>query len=337
MRPLNWFVVALAAALVTFASGCARTTPLPAAAAGTALAVITTAGPAWHSTAPTTVPAGSRLRPATTRTVESPVVSSAQPAADQLTWQDGPDELDIAWGGPAPAQTSGAADNNLQGRAAQMGYTVTAAAQVDQELTHPSPAHQRKVIVSGHPAVESTSAAPPSASLGVQADRWVSWQLKDGRYVHIWQANADETTLLAFAATVTEHTITLPQYMTAGLMLPGLPTQFVDTSPGQYGITWCRAGFTTKELDLTGEPCVGLFVNHGDEAYRIAIMINGGPTVQAGNLTVHTGGHQAYALVNNSLSITLNSDNSFQLTPGELASIIAAVRYDSSIPSRPTT
>lgn len=265
--------------------------------------------------------------------VLSPVFSSVEPSMDRLTWQSGPDELDVAWGGPAAPQTSGAPTYGLQGRTAQAGYVVTAEADLDTRDIDPSTLRQRKVSFAGHDGIESSAVtASPSTDVGVQADRWISWPLSDGRFVHVWKAYADEPTLLAFARTFAEHEITFTPHLAVGVMLPRLPTQFTASGPGYYGITWCPEHFSSLEFDLVREPCIGVSLNRNSQAYRAGININGGPDVQTGKLIVHTGGHQAYALPADGFSITVHSDDSFKLTPLELAAIINSVRYDPSIP-----
>ncbi|MET3808566.1 hypothetical protein ABIB25_005595 [Nakamurella sp. UYEF19] len=289
-------------------------------------------GPVWDTVPPTTVPAGSRLTATATQQVVSPVSSSAQPSTDRLTWQSGPDELDVAWGGPAVPQTSGAPTAGLQGQTAQSGYTVTDGADLDSHNIDPSTLRQTKVSIANHDAVESTAARSPSTTVGVQANRWISWPLHDGRFVHVWKAYADEPTLLAFARTFAEYDVTLARHLAVGVMMPGLSTEFTTSSPGQYGMTWCPAHFSSAKFELVGEPCVGVFLSRNNEVDRIELMINGGPDVQTGKLTVHTGGHQAYALPANGFSVVVNSDDSLKLTPVELATIINSVRYDPSIP-----
>lgn len=287
----------------------------------------------WEVAPPTTVPAGSRLAATSAQQVVSPVASSAQPSADRLTWQDGPDELDVAWGGPAATPTSGAPTAGLQGQTAQAGYTITDAVELVAHDIDTSTLRHTTVSVAGHDAVESTAVtAPQVTDPGVQANRWISWPLRNGRFLHVWKAYADGPALLAFAQTFAEHDVTLPRYMTVGVMLPGLPTKFTAGGPGLYGIDWCPAHFSSSRSDLKGEPCVGVYLDRNAEAGRAGVMINGGPDVNTGTLTVHTGRHQAYALPADGFAITVNSDDSFKLTPLELATIIHSVRYDPSMP-----
>jgi len=261
-------------------------------------------------------------------------------APDSLGWSSTADELDVFWGAPAPYQTSGSPNLYPQGQGAHQGYEVTSKAQivVDVKLTGPITTHPVSVV--GHPAILSTTARPPSLGYGVQAVECVSRQLPDGRYIHVWLANADTAALLTFAGSLVESPETLRPQMLLGLTLPGLMSRSLVSAigtqfPTRASMELCPSG-TLPDPSTTGlaSKCLSAWIFSGTNVARLSLnQTVPVQVVRTGGLEVQTypGTKFAYAGAGQASAIVVQAPAVAPISAAELAAIVSSVRFDPAI------
>jgi hypothetical protein len=81
--------------------------------------------------------------------------------------------------------------------------------------------------------------APAGAidALGFPAERRLTWQLGDGRWIHVWFENGSDQALVAFAVGVVERPTPLIRTIGIGVGLPGIPDDFSVNSTALDGST----------------------------------------------------------------------------------------------------
>jgi hypothetical protein len=228
-----------------------RTTSLIAAAA----AVVVLAGGAgiagalfWHRStgpaAPTpvvTVPAvplppNTKLVRHQLQTVTSPVTAMPPTGLSGHVWMSAPGRLAVSFFNPAApgnAMTSGGASLAQSGNSggaspATAGYTITD--ERDEKLQSFGPSGpvtatvtRQDIRVGIHAATLDTAPADTNDDFGFPAGERISWQLPDGRWIHVWASGAgDKSALPDFAAGITDSPQTLNRTVGIGLTLDGL-------------------------------------------------------------------------------------------------------------------
>lgn len=140
----------------------------------------------------------------------------------------------FGWSGESAAPGSASAAGP---RAA--GYVVTATR--DEALTTvgsdgpvSATVSRRDITVGGHPATLETAPAGTTNEIGMPAEERITWQLADGRWIHVWTEGLapDPGALESFAGGITEAPQTLDRTVGIGLTLPGLTVDSsINSSP----------------------------------------------------------------------------------------------------------
>jgi len=228
--------------------GAAAAVVLVAGGAGIAGAVLShrSAGPA----APTPVvsvpdvplPPDTKLVRHQLQAVTTPVTATPPRGLTGQVWFSTPGRLAVGWFDPSAATESYGSPSDSPDDATAgpqtVGYTVTDSrmgrltgyiAPVDPETSGLS---HRDITVGGHPAILDTAPEGTVDEFGFPAEERISWQLADGRWIHVWASGPSRQpspsyALRTFAGTITETPQTLNRTVGIGLTLPGLT---VDSS-----------------------------------------------------------------------------------------------------------
>jgi hypothetical protein len=181
------------------------------------------------------LPEGTQLIRHQLQPVTSPVTATPPDGLTGSVWIQSPARLSVSY-----VDVNAAADGTVRNRDAvrSAGYAITDSADdplqtVGQNGLAPADVTQRSVTVGGHQATLTT--APPQSTdvSGFPATERLSWQLPDGRHIHVWATglptrdSSPDTALRDFAESIADTPQTLPRTIGIGLTLPGLA---VDSS-----------------------------------------------------------------------------------------------------------
>lgn len=235
-------LIAAAAAVVVLAGG-----------AGIAGALFShrAAGPATPTPVVTVpavpLPANTKLVRHQLQAMTSPVAAVPPKGLSGHVWMSAPGRLAVSFFNPAaPGGSTINVDASLlqPGKGggsspATAGYTITD--QRDENLQSFGPhgpttatvTHQ-DISVDGHAATLDTAPADTNDDFGFPAGERITWQLPDGRWIHVWTSGrGDKSALRDFAAGITDAPQTLNRTVGIGLTLDGLT---VDSSINSWPV-----------------------------------------------------------------------------------------------------
>ena len=231
---------------------------------------------------PVIIPQGSTLTPLTD---DAEVISPVTPTVhapgpdDTMFWQKDVNTLAVTWLPPRvtpSALASGpesAADETTFATVLSpgYGYVISPGADIpvqtsDSTVQSAAKPISRPTTIAGHPAVISDVPNSTWSSL-TPIERWVTWRLTDGRYIHVW-ANAhpdNDADLLAFAAGIVQRPTEFARHMTVGVTAPGFTVEGIAElgSPGYLDaavVDLCPSGTTTVFFTDITPPCVSVEV-----------------------------------------------------------------------------
>lgn len=295
-------------------------------------------GPSWAATSVTAAATdGLVIAPALAEVV-SPVSFPGMEQQAELSWSVNGAGLSVMWGpGQGGAVPSGSA--LPQGAYASAGFTVSDVEEIA------SPGAARVTPTGGGHAGATLSVLPggqlPSGDSGVEADRWVTWRLADGRYARVWQAGARSDRLEALAATFTDTPYTFPAVMKVGLApdgdAPAAAAKVGNPRSLQFAsTTLCPAGAAAAGAlggNVTAPSCVLVTVFDATNLLQFG-MGSRERKITAAGLEVHVfpDDHSAYAKMNDRLAVTALGPPG--LTDRQLAAIIASVQFDPALANR---
>jgi len=298
--------------------------------------------PAWTAVPAPAIPAGSHLIRYAPAAVVSPITISAQaPMMGALDWTSTPDSLTVQWDVQGIVQSATTSGATLAGPAptvasAGHGYVVDALTRSANSNT--------PVTVGGHPAVLSVGA--PAADSGILSNRWVSWRLRDGRYVHAWSAGPGANELTTFAGGLAERNQVLPRRIVLGMTLPGLTVESVhhhghdSNDQPTLNLDWITLCPTTQSpqdhSERAADSCITVSIAHGESVDReIGVMgVDGGVvTLTVGGQNIYTAKNEAHLHVdgkNGPFGVNVWSPDR---NPQDLALIALSVRFDPAMAS----
>lgn len=301
----------------------------------------------WDTFRPPTASPSAKLAINTAaRDVVSPVtVKGANLRPATLTWvADGPD-LYVTWGASNSPQPSGTPAP--QGQTGSNGYVVNTSKDIDITTGAPTPNQKllSSISVSGHPATLTVlkNGHLPPARTGVEADRWISWGLPDGRFIHVWQAYATTDVLSSFAQKFQNGPMVLPHPMTVGLTVSGLTAGTtahtgVPSSLAFAATTLCPPSKKLTdpfEGDLGDGSCMQVGIR---QAVNIDRLGEGRPgeTITKPGLTVHFYAdlHVAYAVIDSTYALSVYLPVKVDLSGQEVADILSSVHFDRTLNAR---
>jgi|APThiThiocy_cv2_1041547.scaffolds.fasta_scaffold00732_13 hypothetical protein len=225
-------LIAVAAAVVLLAGGVGVTRAF--FAHGPALP----AGPSPVVTVPDVpLPAGTKLIRFQLQPVTSPVTATPPKGLTGQVWSVGPGRLAVSWFDPAQATTMAVTSGDTVNWSRTAGYAITATRDdtvttFGQGGTSRAQVHTTAITVAGHQATLETTPAGSVDSMGFPAEERISWELSDGRWIHVWATGGPtrdsqpSPTLAAFAESITEKPQTLMRTLGIGLTLPGLTAEY---------------------------------------------------------------------------------------------------------------
>lgn len=319
------------------------------------------ATPNWQQqTRPVVIPPGSTMVSFTgVDQVESPVTPTVDgPAAtDTVFWQHEASSLVVGWTYAAGPRSSAAPDyGSLQtpdGSTVQRGYVINAvqaipsnaqgassspASSPSQAATTSDPSTvpvTRSVSVAGHAAVLThQSSTAWTGTFG--GDRWLTWKLADGRFVHAWVGADDDNTLLAFAAGLLEEPTVFTRHVQVGVTLPGYTVEGFQEL-GRAGVLdsaqvyLCPIGLADVFTSDSTPKCLNVFVGNGDKlTVRASGFIR---TVPVDGVAVRfdTDPGGAVALVGHGFGAWIPGHQLGGLLDVDAATLAAAVRVDPAV------
>ncbi|MEO7126854.1 MAG: hypothetical protein ABI382_03355 [Nakamurella sp.] len=185
----------------------------------------------------------------------SPVTAAAPAGLTGQVWFSAPGQLAVSWFDPGSASNGMAGWTTYTplgsaaastGALASVGYSITN----DRDgtirsfgpdgLTTPTVSRE-DITVGGHKATLDTAPGDPNGAFGFPASQRISWQLSDGRWIHVWASDSANkpspvATLTQFAAGITEQPQTLVRSVGIGLTLPGLTADSSGNSSPLVGM-----------------------------------------------------------------------------------------------------
>jgi len=176
------------------------------------------------------LPADTQLIRYQLQPVSSPVTAAAPDGLGGLTWMQSPGRLAVSFFDVAAA-AGGAVQNRDAVRAA--GYVVTDGADdpvwtFGQGGTTAADVTKQRTVVGDRDATLELAPSGATDAMGFPAAQRLSWQLPDGRFIHVWASglaardSSPDTALKDFAASITDTPQILPRTIGIGLTLPGL-------------------------------------------------------------------------------------------------------------------
>lgn len=320
--------------------------------------------PDWQHDRPVDLPAGSSLIRYETPPLISPVtvtingtrLDAVTPILElqSATGTAGADQLSLIWGAPREP-------NGNQGL---VGYLVSRSvdmprlgAQNPESLPDTT---TYNLTVNGHPAVLSELSGNSAYTVTGLVRMWLTWQLGDGTYIHVWTSAYDgdlvqqKSLLLTVAADIAEHPETLNQNVVVGVTLPGLTASYRrwrpgaghrDNTPG--AISLCPTG-TTFDLAQETVPgsCLNVTVVSEDVSFKPSSAQNSsigdpqpdgenrpplrqpGRIITVDGLKVHLleAKHQGYADIGRGFIAVVTAPPT--MTANDIAIAVASVRLD---------
>lgn len=285
----------------------------------------------WMAPSAPAIPAGSQLIRHPSVPVVSPItIGGAAPTMNALDWTSTTDSLTVQWDVQGIVQSATTSSDEPPGpsptvASAGHGYVVDALPRSARSNT--------PVTVGGHPAVMSVGA--PAVDSGILSDRWTSWRLHDGRYVHAWSAGASVDELTRFTGDLAERNQVLPRRILLGVSLPGLTAEAVHhgndpTVLNLDQITLCPTTQSPQDQsEQAVDRCIRVGIAHGESIDQsIGMMGGGGETLTVGGQKIYTAGNSAYVHVDNKNGPFGINVWSPDRKPQDLALIASSVRFD---------
>lgn len=181
------------------------------------------------------LPADTRLIRHQLQPVASPVTATPPQGLTGKTWMQSRGRLAVSFFDTAAA-ASGVAQDGDAVRAA--GYVITDDADdpvwtFGQGGTRPAQVTKQETMVGEHDATHESAPSDAMDMIGFPAAQRLSWQLPDGRHIHVWATgmptrdSSPDSALKDFAESITNTPQPLPRTIGIGLTLPGLT---VDSS-----------------------------------------------------------------------------------------------------------
>ena len=319
------------------------------------------AAPNWQQqTRPVLIPPGSTLVPFTgVDRVESPVTPTVDgPAAtDTVFWQHDASSLFVGWTYAAGPRSSAVSDNGSQqtpdGSTVQRGYVINAVQAIPSNTRSAtsSPASgegqapttsdlstapvNRSVSVAGHAAVLTHQSS--TAWTGIfGGDRWLTWKLTDGRFVHAWVGAEDDNTLLAFASGLLEQPTVFTRHIQVGATLPGYTVEGIQEL-GRAGVLdsaqvyLCPVGLADVFTSGSTPKCLNVFIGNGNKLIARASGITKTLTVDGVAARFNTDPGGAVALVGHGFGAWVPGHQPGGLSDLDAATLAAAVRVDPAV------
>lgn len=295
----------------------------------------------WAPTSVTAVAGGGLVVAQALAEAVSPISFPGMEQQPELSWTLNGAELSVMWGpGQGGAVPSGSPPP--QWAHASAGFTVSGA----EEIVSPGAA--RVTPLAGGRAGATLSVLPdgqpPSDDSGVEADRWVTWRLADGRYARVWKAGARSDQLEALAATFADTPYTFPAVMKVGLAPEGdAPVAAAKVGNPQSlqfaSTTLCPPGAAPDAPGgghVTAPSCVLVTVFDATNLLQFG-MGSREQKITAGGLEVHVfpDDHSGYAKMNDRLAVTALGPP--DLTDEQVSAIIASVQFDPALANRAWT
>ncbi|MET3804590.1 hypothetical protein ABIB25_001585 [Nakamurella sp. UYEF19] len=325
------------------------------------------ATPEWQQHGrPVVIPQGSTLTPfSDDGQVVSPVAPTVDPPAadDTVFWQLDDSGLFVAWTFAAGPKSSAAPDlGSLQtpgGTPVERGYVINATEAIPGNGQGASSSAQS---IAGSPSVPapqrvSTTAVASTTSVSVAGhaatlthrsdtawvgifggDRWLTWELTDGRFAHAWVGGQDDKTLLAFAAGLLERPTVFARHVVVGVSLPGYTAEGIQEL-GHAGaldsasIYLCPVG--TNDIFSSGaiSACLNAAVYPGKGLSARETGSNQMVDVDGMSVQVGTGPKDGSLLLDRGLGVLVSGQQVEKLADLDIATLAASVRVDPSVSS----
>lgn len=318
-------------------SGCANNAGADVSAPPLEQTEMTTSGP-WQPTIGVSPHDGLSVMPMPANVV-SPTSFPGLESEPDLSWVAYGQQLWVTWGNPSPPATSGSAP--AQGQWATAGFAITDSAQVP--VTH---GQGQVTALHGTHQDETLTALPdhqiPDTSTGVESDRWVTWRVPDGRYAHLWKADATSEELIDMAATVVDQPISFHPVMAVGLAPGGFSPVAMSKADNpnslQFAsVTLCPPG-TELADPFEGDPGTACILTAIFSSSDIARVGQGAPEqrMNAGGRDVHIvpSQHLAYAVVSDKLAVVAIGPSNADIEPAQISALIASVQVDPALATR---
>lgn len=297
--------------------------------------------PDWQHERPVDLPAGSSLIRYQTPPLVSPVTANTngQQQAFSVAGIPGGDQMRVAW----PVKTTDSAGNSTS-TAQTGGYLVNRSVHLGQfgpamsAGTPDTTITTQNLTISGHPAVLSQTPANAAVMIveGKPVRLWLTWQLEDGTYIHVWNSANEKAALWALAAGIVEHSQTFTQHLVMGVTLPGLTVVYreVTSNPGRFNptpgaLSLCPTGTTfSAGYDSPPAGCltaVLVFKGAGPQQRPPGRLIT------VGGLKVHLleAKHQGYADIGRGFIALVTAPPT--MTAADIATTVASIRLDPQV------
>jgi hypothetical protein len=301
--------------------------------------------------------------------VSSPVTAVPPKGLSGQAWFSAPGRLAVSFFNPAGAGQPASASGTDDTATATAGYTITHRREEKLQLFGPNgpstpTIEHAQITINGHVATLDTAPDGTDDSFGFPARQRISWQLPDGRWIHVWTSGlGDNGALQQFAAGITDQPQTLDRTIGIGLTLPGLtvdssmnswpavaylgasvylcppgvdpmaPSSSNSTGSGSSGPAGSGTGSST-ETSTNQEPtarCLTAAVTNipksqlGDLAATHTVTV--GDTVAHVDTTLGA----AWADLGDGLTAVAGSPRNVHLSAADLAALVASVRLSPAV------
>lgn len=336
------------------------------------------------------LPADTQLIRHQLQPVETPVTATPPKGMTGQLWFSVPGKLTVSWSNPSAGsdgmfgqgETSGSAGPGADGALAEdpgsVGYIITDSR--DGALTSVGPdgsegpatptVSHRDMTLGDRSVTVDTAPSGTVDEFGHPADERISWQLSDGRWIHV-RSDTDADTkdgesspssgLKSFAKTITETPQTLYRSMGIGLTLPGLTTDssMSSTYPTALGgsLFLCPDGVDPMALNYSSSTGSGSADPDGTSTSTetdtfhdnmgkciMAVVANSdvftrgaGRTIAVGDTVAHVSAESgstlgsAWAKLPDGFIATATAPQSANLSDDDLAALVASVRLSPDV------
>lgn len=314
------------------------------------------ADPDWLQQArPVVIPAGSTLTPYRVRDVVSPVTATVETpsAGDAVMWRQDVDTLYVAWQYPTAVGIATASDggrSKLSPTAmTQRAYVITKTRDLprwqlpsggvttDQGTpTTPAPIGASvSTVIGGHPAVIADDAQSAFAATSGE-NRWVSWQLNDGRWVHVWVRTGGDTALIAFAKGIVEKPTTFIRHLSVGVTAPGYTVEGAgevgtSTTSTSGEVELCPVGTKTMFATALTPSCLTVLLVPTSSLGRDLKGTIRTVTVDGSTTHINKTTHESFADIGHGYSVLVGDDPNRPLSDLDSATLAASVRIDPDV------
>ena len=310
--------------------------------------------------------------------VTTPVTATPPTGLSGQIWFSSPGRLAVSWFDPGTGSEPAYGSTSYSAAGASVstaGYVVTDDRDdpvIDAGPGGPSEAtvSSQGVTVAGHPAVLETAPAGSTDQVGLPAAERITWQLADGRWIHVWSSGSGRqpsptAALRDFAGTITETPQTLNRTVGIGLTLPGLTVDSsINSSPlatvigAQVylcppGVDPLVASFGSSSGSGSAEPSASLApgesaspeteTERNPTATCVTAAVMNYPldqstlpvtnTIAVGDTVAHVDGVQgaAWTDLGNGLTAVVAGPRSAHLSEADLAALVASVRLSPAV------